>query len=207
VVEKPSGGVSPVRDILLVLVGDDEKVRAELAADGSLFQGYHPRMREVHERNAAVLCEIIDMHGWPGFALAGPDGAAAAWRIAQHAIGMPDVQRSCLKLIEAAVAHGDADPRHAAYLDDRIAFNERRPQKYGTQFDWDENGEMSPWTLDDPAAVDRRRRALGMKPMADDGWSARDAAGNRKDKPPRDWRARQREIEEWGRSVGWIKNP
>src|SRR5687767_3255986 len=189
-------------DTLLALAAEDARVRSELAADGSLFQGYHPRMREVHEGNAAALSEIIAAHGWPGYALAGAEGAAAAWLVAQHAIGKPDFQRRCLKLIEQAVARGDADPRHAAYLDDRIAFNERRPQKYGTQFDWDENGEMSPWTLDDPAAVDRRRRALGMKPMADDGWSARDAAGNRKDKPPRDWRARQREIEEWGRSVG-----
>ena len=34
-----------------MLVEEDERVRAGLAADGSLFQGYHPRMREVHEHN------------------------------------------------------------------------------------------------------------------------------------------------------------
>jgi hypothetical protein len=31
------------------MVNEDHRVRAELAADGSLFDGYHPRMRAVHE--------------------------------------------------------------------------------------------------------------------------------------------------------------
>lgn len=178
-------------------------MRSELAADGSLFQGYHPRMRDVHERNAAALSEIIAAHGWPGYALADSEGAAAAWLVAQHAIGKPDFQRRCLKLIEAAVARGDADPRHAAYLDDRIAFNETRPQKYGTQFDWNEAGELAPWTLDDPAAVDRRRLALGMKPMAEHMAAMSAEISKTKEHAPKDRPARRREIEAWRRDVGW----
>jgi hypothetical protein len=190
---------------LRALVEEDERTRAELAADGSLYQGYHPRMREVHERNAAALSAVIAAHGWPGFALAGRDGAAAAWRVAQHAIGLPDFQRRCLKLIEEAAARGDADPGHAACLDDRIAYNERRPQKYGTQFDWNEAGEMAPWTLDDPAAVDRRRRALDMKPMAEHVAAISEALRKTNEHAPKDWRARQREIDEWRREVGWLE--
>src|SRR5688572_23775793 len=121
------------RQQLLDHVAEDERVRAELAADGTLFKGYNARMREVHERNAAVLDAYLTAHGWPGFHLADRDGAEAAWRIAQHAIGMPAFQRRCLKLLRAAVGRGDAEAQHAAYLDDRIAFNERRPQKHGTQ--------------------------------------------------------------------------
>ena len=34
-------------------------IREELASDGSLFEGYHPRMREVHERNAASLSAML----------------------------------------------------------------------------------------------------------------------------------------------------
>ncbi len=68
---------------------EDQRVRAELAADGSLFAGYHPRMEEVHKRNAAWLKQMIADYGWPGLSLVGEDGAEAAWRIAQHSIGDP----------------------------------------------------------------------------------------------------------------------
>jgi hypothetical protein len=40
---------------LLSMAAEDLRVREELARDGSLFEGYHPRMRAVHERNAAGL--------------------------------------------------------------------------------------------------------------------------------------------------------
>ena len=193
-----------VRERLIALVAEDERVRSELAADGSLFEGYNARMREVHEHNAGGLAEIIAVHGWPGFALAGTDGAAAAWRIAQHAIGLPEFQRRCFRLLEEAVAREDAEPKHVAMLDDRIAFNERRPQKYGTQFDWDENGKMSPWLLDDPVAVDRRRAALGMKSMAEQEAALSADSRDWMEHPPKDWHARQREIEGWAREVGWI---
>jgi hypothetical protein len=41
-----------IRSELLALVEEDQRVRAELVAEGSLFDGYHPRMRAVHEANA-----------------------------------------------------------------------------------------------------------------------------------------------------------
>lgn len=189
---------------LLDLFADDQRVRAELAADGSLFKGYNARMREVHERNAARLEEILRSHGWPGIHLAGREGAEAAWRIAQHAIAMPQFQRRCLKLLQSAVARGDADAQHAAYLDDRIAYNERRPQKYGTQFDWNEIGDMAPWQVDDAKAVERRRQALGMAPWAEHVAKMRDDWRRSKERAPADWQARQRDIEAWAREVGWL---
>lgn len=38
---------------------EDERVRAELAADGSLLDGYHPRMAEAHRRNASRLAARV----------------------------------------------------------------------------------------------------------------------------------------------------
>ncbi|MFY9609353.1 MAG: hypothetical protein WAU45_12160 [Blastocatellia bacterium] len=48
---------------LLRMRDEDQTLRAELADDGSLFDGYHPRVKEVHRRNAARLAEVIDQHG------------------------------------------------------------------------------------------------------------------------------------------------
>src|SRR5438309_8926559 len=88
-----------LREELLAMAAEDQRVRAELAADGSLFDGYHPRMAEVHRRNGDRLAAILDRHDWPGRGLVGEDGAAAAWLILQHAIGDPPLMRRGLELL------------------------------------------------------------------------------------------------------------
>ena len=60
----------------------DQTVRAELAADGSLFEGYHPRMAAVHDSNAARLRAIIVQYGWPIESLVSVDGAKAGASVA-----------------------------------------------------------------------------------------------------------------------------
>jgi hypothetical protein len=123
-----------LREELLAMAAEDQRVRAELAADGSLFDGYHPRMAEVHRRNAARLTEILDLHGWPGRDLVGADGAAAAWLVLQHAIGDPPLMRRGLELLWR-LAPGEIGPARLAMLEDRVRAFEGRPQRYGTQYD------------------------------------------------------------------------
>ena len=175
-------------------------MRAELAADGrsSRINARSAKGREQRRRDRGVP----DRFGCPALRQLSPRRSRrreAAWSIGstRSAFG---VQRRCLKLLRISVGRGDADPKHAAYLDDRIAFNERRPQKYGTQFDWDQNGEMSPYDVDDFKAVDRRRRTLGMTPFAEHIAHMREQWRKSNERPPADWKARQREIEE-GRGV------
>src|SRR5688500_12493537 len=79
-----------LRRELLSLREEDMRVREQLSADGSLFEGYHPHMEAVHRHNAARLREIIGEYGWPGASLVGTDGAEAAWLIVQHAISEPE---------------------------------------------------------------------------------------------------------------------
>src|SRR5689334_1196293 len=109
-----------LRRELLAMLEEDLSVREELAADGSLFDGYHPRMEAVHRRNAARLAELIEQYGWLGRSLAGDDAAQAAWMIVQHAVSEPDLQRRVLALIKAAAANGEAPLWQAAMLEDRI---------------------------------------------------------------------------------------
>lgn len=123
---------SALRDELLRMDARDQAVRAELATDGSLFKGYHERMEAVHRENAARLREIILRIGWPGEGRVGKDGAHAAWRIAQHAIGEPAFMRACLKLLDEASQRGDAPRWQFAMMDDRIRTFEGAPQRYGS---------------------------------------------------------------------------
>ena len=182
---------------------EDVRVRAELAADGSLFRGYHPRMRAVHDRHASRLAEILAEHGWPSERLVGADGAQAAWLIVQHAIAQPGFQRRAFTMLSAAAARGEAPRWQAAMLEDRIRTFEGRPQRHGTQFDWDAAGQLSPLPIDDPAGVDERRKALGLRPLEEEIAARRDAAVRGGERPPADWEARQRELGAWLRDVGW----
>ena len=192
-----------LRDELVAMAEEDQRVRAELAADGSLFDGYHATMQAVHDKNAARLTEIIEQHGWPGRGLVGEDGARAAWLVLQHAIAQPDLQRRALVLLQQAAAQGEVPPVEIAMLHDRICFFEGRPQRYGTQYDWNESGELAPWLIEDEAGVDLRRRALGLPPPADNTRRFREGAARDGEKPPPDWKERQRQFEAWAKSVGW----
>ena len=201
------GGATEVADPtlraeLLAMAAEDRRVRAELAADGSLFDGYHPRMAEVHRRNAARLTEILDRHGWPGRRLVGEDGAAAAWLVLQHAIGDPPLMRRGLALL-SRLAPGGVDPARLAMLEDRVRAFEGRPQRFGTQYDWDETGQLGPLPIEDPEGVDELRSSVGLGPLEENTRRIREQTSRSGERQPPDWAERQRRKREWERSVGW----
>jgi hypothetical protein len=190
---------------LIAMRDEDFRVRDELARDGSLFHGYHPRMEEVHRRNAARLKQIIAEHGWPGRSLVGEDAARAAWFVVQHSIGDPEFQRSSLELLKQAHARGEMSAIGPAKLEDRIRMFEGRGQLYGTQWDWNESGELAPCEIDDPEHVDERRASVGLDPLAEDIRRQREQYARDPEPPPQDWKQRRREFEEWAKWVGWRK--
>ena len=190
-----------LRQLLLDMVAEADRLHTRLTASGDIYEGYAPRLAEVNERHARRLEAIFIQVGWPGRSIAGTDGEEAAWRITQHAISLPDFQYHALMHLRAAVTSGEATPAQAAFLEDKIRFLEGRPQRYGTQFDWDERGELSPWTLEEPDRVDDLRREVGLEPLSVRMAELRSEEGA--DHRPKDLRARRREFEEWARSVGW----
>jgi hypothetical protein len=194
---------SDLRRELVAMAEEDHRIRTELAADGSLFDGYHPRMRAVHQANADRLASILRDRGWPGQPQVGADGANAAWLIVQHAIDRPAFQREALEALRLATERGEVPAMQPALLEDRIRTLEGRPQRYGTQFDWDESGELSPLPVEDPEGVDDRRRAIGLGPLDEAIRAQRRAAAAEGERPPGDWHARRREMEAWLLEVGW----
>ncbi len=181
----------------------DREVRAELVQSGELLDRYHPQMEAVHCENGRRLEEILDEHGWPGRSLVGEDGAEAAWLVAQHAIGMPALMRRASDLLERGIALGEAENWMHAYMDDRIRTFEGRPQRYGTQFDWDAKGHMRPLPIEDPDGVDERRSSVGLESIAERLAKMENHAGAEGEARPADPEERRREFEAWLSRVGW----
>lgn len=190
-----------LRAELLALRDHDFAVRDRLLAEGTLHQGYHPEMEAVHRANAERLASIIAKFGWPGRVVVGDDGAEAAWLIVQHAIGLPDFQRSCLEHIRRAVKTDDAPLWQLVYLEDRIRVCEGRKQIYGTQFDITAGGEPVPYPIEDPEHVDARRKAVGLEPLA-----ARMRSIERlPPMSPEEYTRKQQQYDEWLYKTGWRK--
>ncbi|WP_343995638.1 DUF6624 domain-containing protein [Ideonella azotifigens] len=188
-----------LRNQLLAMASRDERVRAELQAEGTLLEGYHPRMEAVHRANAADLRALMEEHGWPSEALVGPEGAEAAWLVLQHSIAEPGFMRHCRTLIDEASRIGLVPRWQFAYLDDRIRVFEGKAQRFGTQFDLTPDGpELN--ALEDPSQVDRWRREAGLGPVSEvlsrarglplpshEEYASKQVAGNL-----------------WRRDVGWV---
>lgn len=189
-----------LRAELVAMRAEDLRVREELLKTGELGQGYAPKMEAVHRNNAERLRQIIDEHGWPDSELAGGDGTLAAWFIAQHAIGEPDFQRRALELVREKVIQGKVPAAQEAFLADRIAMYEGRPQCYGTQSLPCADGQFRRWITEDPEHLNERRAAAGMPPAPDDPAESEPTAQALAEY--QEWR---QGYEQWLVKAGWRK--
>lgn len=152
-------------DRLNTLASADQQVRQEwevlfqdAGATDAAKEALLVRSQEVDAANLAELKRIVAACGWP----AGKKASHSAWLLAQHADNDLAFQRQARQLLEAAVKAGAAAPRDLAYLADRIAAAEHRPQEYGTQFMQTDRCHLAMEAVDDVALANRRRLAIGL---------------------------------------------
>lgn len=191
---------------IIRLKEEDLKLRDQLIQNKQLNEGYNEEMANLHNKNAAILNEIINTIGYPTIDKVGKEASEAAWLVIQHSIGQPAFMRKCARLLEQAVKEKRANPINLAYLTDRIAVYEGKPQRYGTHFDWNENGEMAPQPFDELTKVNQRRKSIGLNTLEEQTALMRKRIKNENQPPPADLEKRKRAIEEWKRSVGWTNN-
>lgn len=194
-----------IAEEIIALKNSDSILRAKLVRQQKLHGHYHEQMRALHDHNADRLNDIVDHIGYPTIDLVGEEAAEAAWLIIQHAVAKPVFMKKCVKMLEQAVREQRANPQGLAYLSDRINVFEDRPQYYGTQFDWDERGELSPNIYDDLDAVNKRRVAIGLNTLEEQTAIIRRRAREEKQLPPPDVDQRKLQFDDWRREVGWIK--
>lgn len=194
-----------IAEKIIGLKNADLALREKLIQNGELSDGYSPEMKELHNCNAKILNEIIDMIGYPTREKVGNEASEAAWLVIQHAIEQPKFMKKCVKLLAVVVNENKISSKNLAYLTDRIAVLEGKPQLYGTQFDWDQNRELSPNDFDDLIKVNQRRESIGLNSIEEQTDFLRKQAKKENQLPPMDFEKRREEIRQWKKTVGWIE--
>ncbi len=134
----------------------------------------------VVKAHTARLRVIVSEYGWPGRSLVGEDGADAAWLLLQHvnsrvttirSASGDEFCRSCVVLLRDAVARGEAHPRHLAAIADSLRLGDDEPPEFASlpgQYELDDHGRAVFSQTVDVAAIDQRRAAIGLPPLAAD---------------------------------------
>jgi len=193
-----------LKDRLVQMVEEEIHLQTELASDGSPYEGYPQKIRELHLSQANELERIVEAHGWPKFSLVGKEGAEAAWLILQHSISRPDFMKRCFPVFESAVQENEAAIKHLSCLIDGIRYFSREPQVYGNYFDWNEKDQFCPWVIEDPENVNERRMKVGLNTLEERIKEMEEEMRSDNLSPPKDYLERQSEMLEFLREVGWI---
>lgn len=140
---------------------------SDVASVGGLWgvAGEAIRLERVDRPNRRWVRETVAAGGWPTSAEVGRDGLEALFTLVQHAD--LELQQAALPPFRAAWQRGALDGEQLALLTDRVLMGEGRPQRYGSQLRATPGTGMALYPIDDAAAVDARRAAMGMVPLAE----------------------------------------
>lgn len=113
--------------------------------------------------NTARVKVLLQTREWFDDERDGDGAEFYGWLIVQHSDKEPDFQREVLGRMERLLPQGRVRRRNYAYLWDRVAAADGRPQRYGTQYIC-KNGKYELRPTEEPAKLNARRKAMGMEP-------------------------------------------
>ncbi len=144
-----------IADELIAMELRDQEVRSAQKVDVN-------EVLRVDAQNTQRLDAIMKSMGWPRISAVGRKAADAAALLALHADRNPQFQRRALELMQPLVEIKEVNPEQFAYLWDRTHV----PQRFGTQGGCNGTAWV-PDVVEDPAQVESRRAAMGMRPLSD----------------------------------------
>ena len=162
--------VAEVQEELSSMVEVDQFARKSMAL-GAKYSGsereyflgkFHTWLAAIDRRNTLRVKELLQDIDWFRISVFGTQADHDAWLLVQHATQDIELQRSILLTLEGLVKEGETDTVSFAYLYDRVAMGDGRPQRYGTQGNCSESGAWIPIDFEDEANVDALRLAVGL---------------------------------------------
>ncbi|PIV90343.1 hypothetical protein COW46_03655 [Candidatus Gracilibacteria bacterium CG17_big_fil_post_rev_8_21_14_2_50_48_13] len=144
---------------ILAMFQADQSMRLAWSDDG----GQWDAQLDVNntDRLREILCRI---EGWPRLRIFGDQVCNATWVLVQHADHDVAWQKACLAMMQQLPLK-DVNQGNIAFLMDRIAANEGRPQVFGTQLQKGFDGRWEARNLAEPESVDSRRYIYGLEPL------------------------------------------
>ena len=113
--------------------------------------------------NFPTVKRILDTYGYPTYTLVGEESSKHYFLLVQHSDFDLKFQQQALKTMRRAVISKNASGQQYAYLSDRIALNEGKPQVYGTQVLMSGNTRVKPCIA--PDKLNNRRKSVGLEPI------------------------------------------
>jgi len=114
----------------------------------------------IDAQNQKVLINIIEQCGFPNSNKNKKETVTNAFLILLHSDYQ--IQKKYYNEVVQAIKIGDLRKPDIAYLEDKMALTLGEKQKYGTQYDYDENGEILILPTDDLSKVNERRQEIGL---------------------------------------------
>lgn len=120
----------------------------------------------INNKNLEDLESLIKVKGWPKNSEVGERAAGAAFLVIQHSTY--EKQKEYLPIIEKLCKESEARWQSYALMYDRIQTSENKPQKYGSQINFNElTQQYELYQLLDASKVDEWRNEVGLGPLAE----------------------------------------
>lgn len=121
----------------------------------------------VDTENLAWLKADLKANGWYKISKYGAQADNMAWLMVQHADSDRAFQREMLEILDELSAKNESSRKNYAYLYDRVAGAEKRPQRYATQGTCLPGKAWEPLPIEDPENIDKVRASVGLGPLAE----------------------------------------
>jgi hypothetical protein len=120
-------------------------------------------LEPIDRSNQETFLKILPSEGWFTISHYGPSASDAAFFIVQHS--NKDLWVRFIPILTRLAVQGEVDGASVAFMEDRLAMTEGRPQRYGSQMTC-VGGKRIPAATEDLEHLDERRKSLGMSPYA-----------------------------------------
>jgi hypothetical protein len=176
-----------LRVVLERMRANDQEIR-RILVDSIGFDSPHAgpfikKMMDIDRENQKNIKLILETYGWIPRSKIGKEAADAFFFTVQHTdLELMEIWFPEFKKLAAA---GEANPQHAAMMEDRLLMWQGKKQMYGTQAaDFRPDKKMAIWPIENPKEVNARRKQVGFTTTIEEYAASMDAIYNENEQLP-----------------------